>query len=233
MAKGIVYLLTSKVPGVVKIGRTASDNFEARMMTLESNGFSNVTGLSRCFAIETTDYAEKEDFLHHVFAYCRCGTSEFFAVDSNLVIQLMSSFEGKQIYPKDETKKQVFQQANTIRSFEVLRDDTDYILEVHQKGNGTIKATLTKKDGQYFIKKGSRISARPYTNKLIKGWAEVRKTAKIKNGFLQEDLLCSSPSMASSIVLSYQSDGWENWKTEDGILIDAFRQIQKTKNLDE
>ena len=45
MAKGIIYVMTTAVPGLIKIGKTGLDNFEQRMYQLERNGYSNVTAL--------------------------------------------------------------------------------------------------------------------------------------------------------------------------------------------
>lgn len=42
MAKGIIYVMTTVVPGLIKIGKTGVDNFEARMYQLERNGYFNV-----------------------------------------------------------------------------------------------------------------------------------------------------------------------------------------------
>ena len=33
------------VPGLIKIGKTGSENFEQRMYSLERNGYNNVVGL--------------------------------------------------------------------------------------------------------------------------------------------------------------------------------------------
>lgn len=52
MAKGVIYVMTTVVPGLVKIGKTGTDNFEKRMYQLERNGYFNVVGLKREFAIE-------------------------------------------------------------------------------------------------------------------------------------------------------------------------------------
>lgn len=51
MAKGIIYLMETIVPGLVKIGKTGSNNFEQRMYTLEHNGYANVVGLKRRYAV--------------------------------------------------------------------------------------------------------------------------------------------------------------------------------------
>ena len=51
------------VPGLIKIGKTGSENFEQRMYSLERNGYNNVVGLKRRFAIEVEDYDAKEALL--------------------------------------------------------------------------------------------------------------------------------------------------------------------------
>ena len=39
MPKGIIYLMSTAVPGLVKIGKTRSDCFEQRMYNLEHEGY--------------------------------------------------------------------------------------------------------------------------------------------------------------------------------------------------
>ena len=65
MAKGIIYCMTTIVPGLVKIGKTGTENFEQRMYNLERNGYVNVVGLKRRFAIEVEDYDEKEQEIRY------------------------------------------------------------------------------------------------------------------------------------------------------------------------
>lgn len=45
MAKGIIYVMTTVVPGLIKIGKTRTNNYEQRMYNLEHNGYFNVVGL--------------------------------------------------------------------------------------------------------------------------------------------------------------------------------------------
>jgi hypothetical protein len=74
MAKGIIYIMSTVVPGLIKIGKTGSDNFESRMYSLERNGYFNVVGLKRRFAIEVDDYDEKELLLDDSnFAHEMCS----------------------------------------------------------------------------------------------------------------------------------------------------------------
>ncbi|MFQ8945140.1 GIY-YIG nuclease family protein [Veillonella rogosae] len=95
MAIGIIYIMSTVVPGLIKIGKTGIDNFERRMYNLERHGYNNVVGLKREFAIELDDYDEKEKLLDDIFSKSRVLNSELFALDLDLVIQLLSSFEGR------------------------------------------------------------------------------------------------------------------------------------------
>ena len=69
-------------------------------------GYYNVAGLKQYFAIEVEDYSEKESLLHEIFAKHRVGESELFALDFNLIKQLLLSFEGKIIFPKELNLKE-------------------------------------------------------------------------------------------------------------------------------
>ena len=130
MSKGILYVMSTAVPGLIKIGRTGSSNFEVRMNHLERNGYSNVTALKREFAIEVDEYENKESLLHTIFSKSRIGQTELFAADLEIIIQLLSSFEGKEIYPKNRTKEEVFVEAVEIQDKQtncLIPDGTYYM----------------------------------------------------------------------------------------------------------
>lgn len=55
MTRGVIYVMKTAVPGLIKIGKTGLDNYETRMYYLERNGYFNVTALKRKFAIEVED----------------------------------------------------------------------------------------------------------------------------------------------------------------------------------
>lgn len=55
--------MSTAVAGLVKIGKTGSSNYAERMRFLEGNGYANVTGLKREFAIEVEDYDAKETLI--------------------------------------------------------------------------------------------------------------------------------------------------------------------------
>lgn len=113
--KGIIYIMTTAVSGLIKIGQTGNANFQERMRFLEANGYYNVSGLKRFFAIELEDYNDKENLLKEIFNKHRVGDSELFALDYDLVRQLLLSFEGKVVYPKDVNKEKEFDEVSKAR----------------------------------------------------------------------------------------------------------------------
>ena len=120
MAKGIIYLMSTAVSGLVKIGKTGTKNYPERMRFLEANGYYNVAGLKRYFAIELEDYDEKESLLHEIFSKHQVGTSELFALDQDLIRQLLLSFDGRVIYPEKVNKEKEFDEVATTRKQSAL-----------------------------------------------------------------------------------------------------------------
>ena len=125
MKRGVLYVMDTVVDGLVKIGKTTTDNFTKRMYNLEHNGYYNVVGLKRRFAIEVDDYETKETLLHTIFERSQVGNSELFSLDIEIVVQLLSSFEGDVIYPKKKTKDEVFEQAVEESRREAEEEDHD------------------------------------------------------------------------------------------------------------
>jgi hypothetical protein len=108
MKKGIIYLMTTAVSGLIKIGKTEEDNFQEIMRSLESNGDRNVVGLKRFFAIKVEDYVKKEKLIQKIFNKHKVGKSELFALDQEIVKQLLLSFKGEVIYPKARKRGELF-----------------------------------------------------------------------------------------------------------------------------
>lgn len=115
MTKGIIYIMTTAVSGLIKIGKTGMANYSERMRFLEANGYYNVVGLKRFFAIELEDYDEKEALIHEIFSRSRVGGSELFSLDQELVQQLLLSFDGTVIYPKNINKEKEFDEIAKTR----------------------------------------------------------------------------------------------------------------------
>ena len=225
MAKGIIYIMTTVVPGLIKIGKTGSANFEQRMYNLEHNGYSNVTGLKRSFAIEVEDYEDKEILLHTIFEKSQVADTELFSVDVNIARQLLSSFDGTVVYPKGETKAEIFEEA-ADNSKSMLIPDGQYFLERKKKSdNKIIKATAIIRNGNWKILKGSNLGIHEDKGSAQKA-RDIRKTLVIdKDGVLLEDanLGVCTPTFAGNVVLNQANNGWDEWKTINGQPIDIYR----------
>ncbi|MFA6171691.1 MAG: GIY-YIG nuclease family protein [Patescibacteria group bacterium] len=113
--KGAIYIMTTAVSGLIKIGKTGTANYQERMRNLEANGYYNVAGLKRFFAMELEDYADKESLLHDIFNKHRVGESELFALDQELIRQLLLSFKGKIIYPENVDQEKEFDEVSKVR----------------------------------------------------------------------------------------------------------------------
>lgn len=225
MARGIIYCMTTIVPGLVKLGKTGKDNFEQRMYNLERNGYVNVAGLKRRFAIEVDDYDEKEVLIHELFSKSNVPNTELFAIDIELVVQLLSSFEGKQIYPKDISKERAFDIAtDEIQKSKYTVPDGLYTISDRLKNKKDItKAEMKVKNQKYIVLKGSHCLDIDFNKVDENRIPEERRKAKIENNILIEDIECNSPSTAGWIVLGYANNGWMTWKTQEGKPIDIYR----------
>ena len=224
MAKGVIYVMTTVVPGLIKIGKTGTANFESRMYQLERHGYSNVVGLKRHFAIEVDDYDEKEQLLQSIFSKSKLENSELFALDVNLAVQLLSSFEGKQIYPIDTTKEEVFDEASEKRGSSAIPDGTYRLSRKVKAWGKTASGKMQVKDGKFIVLKGSTCC--PIRGK---GWTSTkqidqkRESSAFSGDVLQEDVEFTSPSLAAAFITYKPENGWIEWKTADGKPIDIYR----------
>ena len=221
MAKGIIYLMTTVVSGLIKIGKTGNEQFENRMRFLESNGYANITGLKRVFAIEVDEYDDKEKLIHDIFSKSRISNTELFALDIETAKSLLASLDGKQIYPRDKTKKEVFEESTEeikLKTDTGFIPDGEYFLNRNIKGFGKVNGKAIVKDGVFTLLKGSICG--DTGNGYI---PSIRKNAKIYNNILQEDMICSNPSSAGWIVIGKSNNGWIEWKDIKGNSIEIYR----------
>ena len=221
MSRGIIYVCSTAVEGLIKIGRT--NDFQKRMKLLEDNGYRNVTGLKRQFAIEVDNHEEIEQLLDDLFAKSRVGNTELFSLDLNKIIQLLSSFAGKQVYPTNETKQEVFNNATEIIHSKMIPDGEYFLSRKIKEINQIVKAQMVVENGKFILKKGSNIA--PYKEYKTPSWISVRKDMRLDNDrILLKDVECSSPSMAAALVVGQSANGWTSWKNTSNQLINIYRQ---------
>jgi hypothetical protein len=85
-----------------------------------------------------------------------------------------------------------------------------------------IQATMQVTSGKYIVLKGSMVCENEGPG-LSDNIIEARKSATIIDGKLYADVAFNSPSAASQFVIGAASNGWDNWKCDDGSSIDKFR----------
>ena len=195
------------------------------MYNLEHDGYRNVTALKRSFAIEVDDYDEKESMLHTIFEKSRVSDTELFALDVNIVTQLLSSFDGVVIFPKTETKAEVFDSAVDNAKGKLLPNGTYTLQRKKKSDNKTIKATAVIEYGRWTLLKGSILG-------IVEdaGVSQKAKTMRIsmpidRNGKLLEDTELGecSPSFVGDLVMNQSVNGWTEWKDQDGNPVDIYR----------
>lgn len=225
MSKGIIYVMTSVVPGLIKIGKTDLNNFESRMYNLERHGYANVAGLKREFAIEVEDYDQKEKLLDEIFSKSRVPGTELFALDINLVVNLLSSFEGQQVYPEIETKKEVYNKSKLeYKSKQDISHIPDgiYTLNRNIRGFGKVSAVMEVEDGVLTVKSGAKCAPMSSNNP-----PKDVLNADIIDNILQEDQIFTSPSSAAFLIVGNNANGWNHWKNKNGETIDIYRRNNK------
>ena len=79
--------------------------------------------------------------MHEIFSKSRVPNTELFALDIDLVIQLLSSFKGRQVYPELETKEEVYNKSkNEFKSKQYVNliPDGTYTLNRSIRGYGKV-----------------------------------------------------------------------------------------------
>lgn len=97
-----------------------------------------------------------------------------------------------------------------------------YTMRVVEAGVGEISGTMeVQGNGKFIVKRGSHCLP------IIDEYSipEIRKMAIVKDNILQEDLECSSPSIAACIVRGHKSNGWADWLDKNGIPIAQYKII--------
>lgn len=231
--KGIIYIMSTAVNGLVKIGQTKTEQYNERMLFLESNGYRNITGLKREFAIEVQGYKSKEMMLHEIFSKSRVGDTELFSLKIENVIQLLSAFNGKQIYSNfGDTTENTYDTTTEIIESKLIPNDTYYFEKQKKSDNRTVKVSAKVDNGKWTILKGSIVGIKedkgvPQKAKLT------RESMKFDNqGKLLEDFELGqcSPSFAGAVIMNQSINGWTDWHDKNGNQLDIFRIKDKEEN---
>lgn len=231
--KGIIYIMSTAVNGLVKIGQTKTEQYNERMRFLESNGYRNVTGLKREFAIEVQGYKSKEMMLHEIFSKSRVGDTELFSLKIENVIQLLSAFNGKQIYSNfGDTTENTYDTTTEIIESKSIPNGEYYFEKQKKSDNKTVKAVAKVENGNWTILKGSIIGITE--DKGVSQKAKlIRENMRYDDiGYLLEDFELGSctPSFAGVVIMNQSINGWTDWHNKNGNQLDIYRKKDETEN---
>lgn len=231
--KGIIYIMSTAVNGLVKIGQTKTEQYNERMRFLESNGYRNVTGLKREYAIEVSEYKNKEKMLHEIFSKSKISDTELFALKIENVIQLLSAFNGKQIYSNfGDTTENTYDTTTEIIESKLIPNGIYYFEKQKKSDNRTVKVSAKVDNGKWTILKGSIIGITE--DKGVSQKARMtRENMKFdKQGKLLEDfeLGACTPSFAGAVIMNQSINGWTDWHDKNGNQLDIFRIKDKEEN---
>ena len=221
MVIGILYVMPTVIKGVVKIGRCEEKNYKERMRKLETDGYHNVASLQKAFAIKVKNYEEKEALLKEIFSKSCIDGSELFALEKDIPIRLLSSFEGEQVYPEKTklSKEELFEKEDEKAEARSFEDGTYYLSrKIKEWSNKSVNGIMIVKDGKFIISKESIIC--PFVSqKLLESdtrkyntWLLQRKDINTKDGTIDKNYEFKSPSAAGSFVVGNAVNGWTGWK---------------------
>ena len=155
----------------------------------------------------------------------RLSDTELFALDINVAIQLLSSFDGTMVYPKTETKEDAFDTATDNGKGKLIPDGTYHFKRRKKSDNKFVVATAVINEGRWTLLKGSILGITEDVGGSQRA-KSIRMTMPIDaNGKLLEDfeLGACSPSFVGNVVMNQSNNGWTDWKDEDGNPIDIYR----------
>ena len=104
----------------------------------------------------------------------------------------------------------------------VVPDGYYYLDRKIKRANKKYKAKMQVASGKYIVLSGSEICSK-IGQGLSDNIIDLRNSANITDEVLLNDVSFNSPSAASQFVIGAASNGWTNWKCEDGQMIDVFR----------
>ena len=110
--KGFVYIMTTAVNGIIKIGQSKDWTVRCQEQ-LEENGYKNMNGLKTFFVVSVPDMDEYESTMHDIFRESRVisrkdngkdTATELFAVDKNRAKRVLEKM-GIEVFPVDRRKE--------------------------------------------------------------------------------------------------------------------------------
>lgn len=114
--KGVIYVMTTGLTGVIKLGKAETSNYNQLLSDLEQNGYCGMSTMKKAFAVEVDNYCEVERILYTVLDKSRISDTELFNVEGKSVVDLLKLLSDNILLSVESEINQA-----TIR-----KDTTDY-----------------------------------------------------------------------------------------------------------
>ena len=144
----------------------------------------------------------------------------------NIAVQLLSSFEGAVIYPKEESKEEIFTEATDNNNSLLIPDGTYTFKRRKKSDRKLVKATVVISGCRWKLLKGSSLGISEGSGVSTKAKGVRIRLPLDNNGILLDDFDLGecSPSHAGVVVMNQSINGWASWKNTEGQPVDIYRQ---------
>ena len=224
MSKGILYVMETNFNRAVVFDCVKASEYRNEMERLSKAKFAGIGDLKETYSILVDGYEQKGALVKKIFEHRKIAQNNLFIMDVETLIQLLSSFNGDQIYPPLPPEEDL---VGILRSYVPTERNIKenwgkvpsgiYYLSESRRLLGHIEAQMQVIGGLFVVKAGSQC----FPNIGIT--PKVREEAKIVDGILQEDVVCHSPTAAATVVMGRKINGWKAWKNINDTPINIYR----------
>ena len=235
---GDIYIFVNPAfPNLVKIGY--SDNFEKRLKQLNSN-----SGLPDPFHVYATYKVKKrlEDLkLHKLIDFLDASlkhvpNKEFYDMSPEKAYAILSAIAeingDEDLLVLNPLNDDFFTDVNDSDTHDedgIVPDGTYHMCrKVKRWNNREVEATAIVRNGKWIVQPGSVICpVYGKGDKTVAHIQNVRKSVRIEDNILKEEVTFDAPSTAAGFAIGGPVNGWAYWMTEDGVLIEEFKNKRK------
>ena len=232
---GVLFVMPTKLPGVVYIGHVKNEHYKTYM---DDGRLYDDLGLGihqQAFAIEVTQCEKKKQMLYDLFAGCRIPESSLFVLEIDIIIQMLLSFDGKVLYPATDNREDLFAMITEYREIRKNMPHGLYVLlDTENNDSAPIEACAQFSEGRWILLKDSIVALeeKPGLSKKARSMRALLPLDDAGKMIDDFDLGHCTPDFAASIVKNQPCDGWLMWKDSDGNLIEKYRVLSEAEEWD-
>ena len=151
---------------------------------------------------------------------CKAYIDEAYSMLYAMGLDLITEHKKAKTIVKDEVIKKE-KHMEPVKTEIDPKYETFYLKRNMRNAGIEVKATMQIVNGKYVVKAGAILN--PIIDNKYPEIARRRKEVSIVNNILQEDIAIESLSGASCFVVGGASNGWTEWKDQQGVTIDELK----------